>query len=100
MTFNIKDHAQAERNENDHDLVCCACSTLLYTFISALDDYILNPKEVVAAINDSTNNGTIPDITIRYSWNRKTNNIANTILTGYKILEKNYKKNVKVLTTF
>lgn len=98
--FNIKDHAAAERNEMDHDLVCCSCSILLYTLVAALSesDLIINEKEVVNSINNVQNN--YPDITIKIKWKRKADEILETILTGYKLLEKNYKKNVKVLTIF
>lgn len=98
--FNIKDHAAAERNEMDHDLVCCSCSILLYTLVSALsdNDLIINKKEVINSINNVKNN--MPDITIRIKWKRKADDILETILAGYKLLEKNYKKNVKVLTIF
>ena len=35
FTISAQGHAQAARNENDHDLVCCAVSTLLGTLANS-----------------------------------------------------------------
>jgi uncharacterized protein YsxB (DUF464 family) len=33
LTLRMEGHANAERNEHDHDLVCCAASILLQTLV-------------------------------------------------------------------
>ena len=101
QTLSVRGHAQADRI-NDYDLVCCSCSMLLYTLIDSLDkhDLLLNADEIEKQVNDSIELGIIPDISIKMKWNRKSDEILDTILNGYYLLQKNFKKNVKVLSYF
>lgn len=38
MELTMQGHADAQRNEQDHDLVCCAASTLLQALVYTLMD--------------------------------------------------------------
>lgn len=101
QTLSVRGHSEAERI-NDSDLVCCSCSILLYTLIDSLDKHelILNLDEVEKQINQSIELGEVPEISIKMKWNKKSDAILDTILNGYYLLQKNFKKNVKVLSYF
>lgn len=101
QTLSVSGHADAER-VNDYDLVCCSCSMLLYTLIDSLDKHelLLNAEEIEKAIDDSLEFGKVPNIDIKMVWNRKADAILDTVLNGFYLLQKNYKKNVKVLSYF
>lgn len=94
FVLNIKDHSKSTRNENGYDLVCCSCSILLFTLLESLQDSILNIDEVKKSLEDCKE----PNITIRIKHSDKNEIIIDTILTGYRLLQKNYEKNVKVLS--
>lgn len=91
--FNIKNHSGSERNENGYDLVCCSCSILLFTLIDSLNN-ITNLEEVEKEVEETKE----PNITIKCKKNDKNKVIIDTVLNGYRLLQKNYQKNVKVLS--
>ncbi len=93
-TFTLDVTGHAEHGKKGEDIVCAAISTLFYT----LAECLYNSKEMLQEdmeFSDEDGNGHISckpkaeyeaNVTLMY-W---------TILNGFDIIEKNYKKNVSL----
>ena len=80
-------HGHAETAEHGKDLVCAAASILLYTLVDALDQLDVKWVEKRIAPGDAK-------IAIEDPKSKEVETVFWTISQGFKLLEKNYKKNI------
>ena len=93
-TFTLDITGHAEHNKKGEDIVCAAISTLFYTLAEALYESKAMLEEPID-FSDEDGNG-------HFSCKPKSEYEANvsliywTILTGFELVSKNYKKNVNL----
>ena len=94
-TFTLDITGHAEHGKKGEDIVCAAISTLFYT----LGETLYESRKMMAediVFSDECGNGHL-------SCKPKAEFVANvsliywTILTGFELVAKNYKKNVKLV---
>jgi uncharacterized protein YsxB (DUF464 family) len=100
ITFNPKSYAlditgHAEHGKKGEDIVCSAISTLFYTLAESLYEARHMLKEDID-FSDEDGNGHLAIIP-KEEYMENVSLIYWTILTGFQLVAKNYKKNVKLI---
>lgn len=93
ITLDITGHA--EHGKKGEDIVCSAISTLFYT----LGEALFSSREMMAEdifFSDEDGNGHL-SCKPKEEYEANVSLIYWTILTGFELVAKNYKKNVKLL---
>ena len=83
-------HADARRNEHDHDLVCAAASILCYTLAGVLQRYCNNPVCVLQP-GDATLEG-IPRTLCASDFRAA----YEAVMEGFALLSRQYPESVEV----
>jgi uncharacterized protein YsxB (DUF464 family) len=91
-TFTLDITGHAEHGEKGEDIVCSAISTLFYTLGEALyESRAMMSEDIV--FSDEDGNGHL-SCKPKAEYEANVSLIYWTILTGFELIEKNYKKNV------
>lgn len=94
-TYTLDVTGHAEHGEKGEDIVCAAISTLFYTLAEAL----YQSREMLAEdmlFSDEDGNGHL-SCKPKAEYEANVSLIYLTILTGFELVAKNYKKNVEVV---
>ena len=92
-TFTIDVTGHAEHGKKGEDIVCAAISTLFYTLAESLYQVRHMMTEDIS-FSDEDGNGHI-SCKPKEEYEANISLIYWTILNGFEMVEKNYKKNVK-----
>ena len=90
----IKMEGHADYAEAGKDIVCSACSILLFTLLEELQKQQTEGKVKITVLEMGESGRCNVEIT---DWSRETEVVLETILNGYKIIEKNFPKNILFL---
>ena len=94
-TFTLDITGHAEHGKKGEDIVCSAISTLFYTLAQSLYESKHMMSEDIA-FSDEDGNGHL-SCKPKAEYEANVSLIYWTILTGFELVEKNYKKNVNLL---
>ena len=94
-TFTLDITGHAGHGEKGEDIVCSAISTLFYTLAQSLYESKHMMSEDIA-FSDEDGNGHL-SCKPKAEYEANVSLIYWTILTGFELVEKNYKKNVNLL---
>lgn len=91
MSLRMQGHANAQRNEHDHDLVCCAASILVQTLVRSCGLY-----PGVAVVGDAASG----NVNIRIDSEKVGQAAAlhrfQMCMDGLEMLEKSYPQSLRV----
>ncbi|MEE0390625.1 MAG: ribosomal-processing cysteine protease Prp [Lachnospiraceae bacterium] len=87
----IKMEGHADYAEAGKDIVCSACSILLFTLLEELQKQQATGKVKITVLEMEESGRCRMEIT---DWAKETEVVLETIFNGYKIIEKNFPKNI------
>lgn len=85
-------HAHAARNENDHDLVCCAVSTLLGTLANSCAQI----EDVNVIYQTSSGNGLVTVVNIPVDLWAEIASRFRMAMDGLEVLAMQYPQSIKI----